>query len=98
MTDSCSLAAGGYFRGDWFYFHFSLDNPAWSQLHINHKETLAIVLAAKRWGHVWANHRVIIYSDNQAAVQIINKGTTGNEVIICYVQFSHYRYLSRRVS
>lgn len=82
MTDSCSLAAGGYFRGDWFYFHFSLDNPTWSQLHINHKETLAIVLAAKRWGHVWANHRVIIYSDNQAAVQIINKGTTGNEVIM----------------
>ena len=82
MTDSCSLAAGGYFRGDWFYFHFSLDNPAWSQLHINHKETLAIVLAAKRWGHVWANHRVIIYSDNQAAVQIINKGTTGSEVIM----------------
>ena len=82
MTDSCSIAAGGYFRGDWFYFNFSLDNPAWSPLHINHKETLAIVLAAKRWGHLWANHRVIIYSDNQAAVQIINKGATGNDVIM----------------
>ena len=43
---------------------------------------MAIVLAAKRWGHLWANHCVIIYSDNQAAMHIINKGTTGNEVIM----------------
>ncbi|KAL9955790.1 hypothetical protein ACROYT_G037169 [Oculina patagonica] len=81
MTDACSLAAGGYFRGDWFYFNFALDNPAWAHLHINHKETLAIILAAKRWAPLWAHHRVIIHSDNQAAVQIINKGTTGSSVI-----------------
>lgn len=43
MTD----AAGGYFRGNWFYFNFLVYNPAWSQVHINHEETLAIVLAAK---------------------------------------------------
>ena len=42
-------AAGGYFRGDWFYFNFLLDHPACSCLHINHKETLAIILAATRW-------------------------------------------------
>ena len=82
ITDACPLAAGGYFRGDWFYHNFSCDSAPWSQLHINHKETLAIVLAAKRWGHLWSNHRVIIHSDNQAAVQIINKGTTGNAVIM----------------
>lgn len=82
MTDACSLAAGGYFRGDWFYFNFALDSPAWAHLHINHKETLAIILAAKRWAPQWAHHRVIIHSDNQAAVQIINKGTTGNALIM----------------
>ncbi|KAL9978914.1 hypothetical protein ACROYT_G016498, partial [Oculina patagonica] len=82
MTDACPPAAGGYFRGDWFYFNFAIDSPAWSQLHINHKETLAIVLAAKRWATQWANHRVIIHSDNQAAVQIINKGTTANDTIM----------------
>lgn len=82
MTDACSISAGGFFRGDWFYFNFAVDNPAWSQLHINHKEALAIVLAAKRWAPQWANHRVIIHSDNQAAVQMINKGTTANETIM----------------
>ena len=49
-------------------------------MHINHKETLAIVLTAKRWAPCWANHRAIIYNDDQAALQIINKGTTVNEV------------------
>ena len=29
MTDACPLAAGGYFRGDWFYFNFAVDYPAW---------------------------------------------------------------------
>lgn len=82
MTDACPIAAGGYFRGDWFYFNFALDVPAWEHLHINHKETLAIILAAKRWAPRWAHHRVIIHSDNQAAVQMINKGTTGNAIIM----------------
>ena len=81
VTDACPIAAGGYFRGDWFYHNCSVDSPAWSSLHINHKETLAIALAATRWGKLWANQRVIIHSDNQAAVQIINKGTTTNPLI-----------------
>ena len=82
MTDACPLAARGYFQGDWFYFNFIMDDAAWFPLHINHKETLAIVLAGKCWAPCWANHRVIIHSDNQAAVQIINKGTIANEVIM----------------
>ena len=81
-TDACPHSAGGFFQGDWFYHNFSIDRPDWDTLHINHKETLAIILAAKRWGTLWANQHVIIRSDNQAAVQIINKGTTANSVIM----------------
>ena len=81
-TDACSVAAGGYFRGDWFYHHFSLDSPEWQNLHINHKETLAIVLAAQRLGPLWSNQRVVIHSDNQATVQIINKGITASPVVM----------------
>jgi len=61
---------------------FDHDSTQWKDLHINHKETLAICLAATRWGHQWQNKRVIIHSDNQAAVQIINKGTTANDLIM----------------
>lgn len=81
MTDACTLVAGGQFRGDWFYFNSSIDKPKWSVLHIDHREALAIVLAAQHWGHLWANYWVVIYSDDQPAAQIINKGTTGHTTI-----------------
>ena len=45
-----------------------------------------LVLAAKRWGKLWANQCLIIHSDNQAAVQIINKGTTANPLIMQELQ------------
>lgn len=78
VTDACNIAAAGFFRGDWYYHNFPIDSQHWANLHINHKETLAIILAAKRWAPLWANKRIVIHSDNQAAVQIINKGTTAN--------------------
>ena len=81
-TDACPVAAGGYFRGDWFYHHFSLDSPEWQNLHINHKETLAIVLTAQHWGQLWSHQCVVIHSDNQAAVQIINKGIITSPVVM----------------
>ena len=81
-TNACPVAAGGYFRGDWFYHHSSLDSPEWQNLHINHKETLAIVLAAQRWGQLWSSQRVVIHRENQAAVQIIDKGITASPVVM----------------
>ena len=86
MTDACTLVAEGQFRGDCFYFNFSIDKPKWSALHIDHTETLAIVLAAQHWGHLWANYWVVIYSDDQPAAQIINKGTTGHTTITGMLQ------------
>ena len=46
-------------------------------------------ITRKRWllfwllsAWLWAHHRVVIHGDNQAAVQMINKGTTDNAVIM----------------
>ena len=81
-TDACPQAAGAFFKGDWLYFNFGCETPSWSALHINHKEALAIYLAAERWAPLWANRQVVFCSDNQAAVAMINKGTTSNTVIM----------------
>ena len=56
--------------------------PEWQNLHINHNETLAIVLAAQRWGELWSSQRMVIHSDNQAAGQIINKGITASRPVV----------------
>ena len=51
-------------------------------MHINFKEAYAIYLAARCWGSLWANQHVVIKSDNQAAVAMINKGTTANPQVM----------------
>ena len=84
--DACPTAAGAFFYGDWRYHSFVLDIPEVRNLHINFKEVLALILAAKCWGKLWCNKHVIIQSDNTTAVSIINKGTTGNPIIMRYLR------------
>ena len=58
-----SLNAWWSFRGDWFYNDWDLDWPDTSHLHINYKEVLSVVLAARRWAPQWRNCKVIIFTD-----------------------------------
>lgn len=74
FTDACSEGCGGVFGSDWFYCNWALDWPKASQLHINYKELLAIILAASRWCQHWTGKRLYILSDNQAAVGMLNRG------------------------
>ena len=82
QTDACQLAAGAYFRGDWLYLNFDVDTPELAQSHINHKEVRAQIFAAFRWAPSWANQHVIVHCDNEAAVHIINKGSTANPIVM----------------
>ena len=77
-TDACGLGCGAAFQGDWFYNDFPLDWPAASNLHINYKEVLAIVLAARRWAPYWKNSRVIVYTDSMVAKGMICKARSRN--------------------
>ena len=86
QADACAFGAGAFFRGDWAYHSFVMDNPAVRDLHINYKEVLAVVLAAKQWGSKWCNQHVIIYSDSTTAVGIINKGTCRNPIVMHYLR------------
>ena len=74
QVDACSLASGIWFRGDWQYSPFRSVYPSASTWHINHKALLSVLLAARRWGHLWSNSRVILHTDSQVAKAILNKG------------------------
>lgn len=82
FTDSCDLAAGGIFNGDWFYLNWELDWPLVAKLHINSKEILAVFLAVCRWAPHWRNKRICIQSDNSVTVAAINKGTSKNPFLM----------------
>ena len=77
---ACSKGIGAFFRGDWVYSWLPADAPAVAPLHINFKEAFAIYIAARRW----ANHCVIIKCDNQAAIAMINKGSTPNPKVMVW--------------
>ena len=81
-TDSSNAAAGMFCGGDWQYIHWKKDYPQYHHLHINYKEVLAVLLSAKRWGHMWRGADVTVVTDSVVAKSVINKGTCINPVVM----------------
>ena len=82
FTDSCDIAAGRVYNGDWYYLNWELDWPFVANLHINSKEVLAVFLAVCRWAPCWRNKRICIQSDNTVTVAAINRGTSKNPFLM----------------
>lgn len=70
FTDASDTALAGYYKGNWFV------ELADKSTSINFRELRAVVLAASTWGERWSGLRIRFYCDNQAAVHIINSGTS----------------------
>ena len=79
VIDACPIASGSSYQGDWCYTPFE---GQFEPLCINYKEVLALEPAVLNWGHMWRNHKVLVYSDNQAAVAIINKGSCKHPLVM----------------
>lgn len=88
-TDACDTAAGGYSEcdGDWFYCNWSVDCPEIQDVHINLKELAAVVLAAQRWCHLWANKQVLVMSDNSTTMSCVNRGTSRSPLLMTYLRY-----------
>jgi hypothetical protein len=91
-TDACDVGAGSYCEGDYFYCNWSVDLPAVQDSHINFKELAAVVLAAQRWGPLWANKHVVVLSDNSTTVACINRGSSRSVLLMKYLR--HIFWLS----
>ena len=82
QTDSSSMAAGAFYKGDWLYHVFACNSPQYKDLHINFKEVLAIYFAALKWAYCWSNNHINIYTDGKAAMHIINESLTFNPLVM----------------
>ena len=73
FTDASDLGIGGVFGDKWFYSPLRDD---WSPqaCDINCREMLALWAAVTSWGHLWVNKQIVIFSDNQAVVDVWKKG------------------------
>ena len=81
-TDACNVAAGAYYMGQCLYTPWDSCLPKARNLHINYKEVLALEPAVKRWAPLWANKKIFVHIDNQAAVSIVNKGSSRDPIVM----------------
>ena len=86
-TDACEQAGGGHCEDDWFYCNWSVDVPEIQDLHINLKELMAVVVAARHWCHLWTNKHVLVMSDNSTTVAGVNRGSSRSPVIMKYLRY-----------
>ena len=85
-SDACSKAGGAVYMTDWFYANWELDYPAVSELHINIQELFSVLLAARRWSSAWQNKHLVVYTDSQCTMYMINKGSSKNIVAMGYLR------------
>ena len=74
-TDASNIGFGCIFGKNWCFGSWP---HSWESKHITIKELFPIVLALELWGEHIKNQCIILYSDNEAVVTMINKMTTKN--------------------
>ena len=77
FTDAASnFGFGGYFQRKWFSSEWPLElaSSLESNWSMAFRELYPIVVAAYLWGHLWCRKRIMFHCDNEAVVNIVNKG------------------------
>ena len=84
FTDaSGSIGFAAVLGSKWLHGHWP---DSWAKISIAAKEFFPIMLAIEMWGHLLANHKLIIQSDNTAIVEILNKQTSKDQFIMRFVR------------
>ena len=82
FTDAApSVGYGGYYGGRWFAEEWPEELKK-NQCDSDHSSALfelyPIVVAASLWGAEWSSRSILVHSDNQTTVNIINKGRSSS--------------------
>lgn len=80
---STTVGFGAVFKSKWLCGRFP---GKYQQYNIAVLEFYPILLSVFLWGHLWANHVVIFYTDNEAIVSVINKQTSKDNMLLKMVR------------
>ena len=81
-TDACLVGGAGHCGTDWYYVSWELDYPELPRDNINVLELQAVLVAAKRWGHLWTGSHIQVKSDNMASVAAVNNSTSRSPALL----------------
>lgn len=79
--DACPIASGASYNGEFVYTPWACWQAARNH-NISYKETMALEPAVVQWAPHWQNKTVYVHCDNQAAVYLINKGSSKDPVVM----------------
>lgn len=78
-TANARLGFGCYYDGRYAYATWDMSEPGLIERYnpsINFLELYAIVVSVELWGHLISNRRVVIFSDNESAVHMVNNSSS----------------------
>jgi len=81
---SLTRGYGAYFAGHWFRGSWPTSMQSWSSIAVC--ELIPIVLAFLTWGTKMRNRKVLIYCDNQAVKEVLNKQSSRCSVMMTLVR------------
>ena len=83
-TDAAASVGYGAILGNkWFH---GLWPTEWTKLNIIILEFFPIVVAMEIWGYQFTNQCILLFTDNQALVEVINKQTSRDEKLMILVR------------
>ena len=72
VTDACLIGVGGVFGNECFHTTFPDHIIEDTDYNINVKEILAIIVSLRLWASQLKGHHLLIQSDNETCVPVIN--------------------------
>ena len=100
-TDSAggeTKGCGAFFAGKWTFLQWP---QRWRNTpilkDITYLELIPIALAISIWGHELRNKKVILFSDNEAVVYILNNKTSKSESVLTLLRFIVYQTLTLNI-
>jgi hypothetical protein len=82
VFDACCDGAGLAYGNDWLFVNWKVDFPEMAHLHINYKEAFCALIAARRWGHLWGNKCIHMFTDSMVAMGMIIKAKAADQSIV----------------
>ena len=95
FTDASFKGMGGFFNGSWF-------SEAWPSnvegFSIAFLELFAVLASIFVWGHRLRNHQIVVFSDNEAIVQVWKSGSSRDKPIMRLIRALFFKSVEFNIS
>ena len=97
-TDASDVGLGGFYGNNWFSSAWRDDWKPSLTNHINARELFAVWTALFLWGDSWVNNEILIFTDNQAVVDVWLSGTCKDKLMMKLIRCMFFFAAKRNIN